>query len=304
LNVRRGIVICAALAVLAVLAKQPERRPKEIAEAALLPRADVMKLLLAGNYSLGADFFFVQMLVVSTLAFTPDEYKLIYPYALLVSDLDPKFVQLYRVAGTLLPANLGNDRWVNTVEADHVLARGLEHFPDDLQLGFLDAFTSAFYLRKYHLGGEKFVRLSKKPGAQPYFGLLGVRLLAEAGDTQKAFRTSLELAELAPDEQLRELLRERSLEVSLEQVLQTIDKGSMRFSKLFGRWPVSLEELVDKGLLQEGLSDPLGGRLFIDSEGVSHSSSKWFRLRFIENRRKKKNEDVLGPQKDFRPLVK
>lgn len=299
----RVLILAVAVGCTVLLSRAPARGGKDAVDAPLLPRPEVLKILLAGNGCLGADYVFLQMLVTGTLAFLPNEYLQMYPYAVLASELDPDFIQVYRIAGTLIPSNLGNDRWVNTHEALDIIGRGLQRFPNDLKLGFLDAFTSAFFRREYKIGGEKFLKLGKVPGAMPYYTLLGLRLLAEAGDTRRAFETSLMLADAAPDEETRQLLRDRAVEVELEGILQRIDKASAQFSAREKRLPQTVAELVASGDLDTLPTDPLGGNLFLDNEGFSHSSAKWFRLRFIEGRRKVRNAQLLGAQKDFKPVI-
>ena len=134
------------LTTLVLLAAPPRKPPRGPHQEPLLPRQELLRLAGRGYLPLIADYFWLQVVQATGRAVVAEEYRDIYPYADLTTDLDPRFGMVYPFAAGALPTNLGRETWVNTEESTRLLRKGLKLFPDDLKMHML----LAYILRAFH----------------------------------------------------------------------------------------------------------------------------------------------------------
>src|SRR5688500_6885582 len=102
-----AIAMAAGLVVVALLSTPPPRRaPRGPHQPPLLPRPELLHALFAAQQMMVADYYWVRTTEATGRAQTPEEYRDIFDYAMLVADLDPKFSYLYVFAGAVIPVNL------------------------------------------------------------------------------------------------------------------------------------------------------------------------------------------------------
>src|SRR5262249_15566109 len=124
----------------AALSRPPAKEKSGEHEAPLLPRKELLHVLGASCQQLVADYFWIQTIQAVGAALSSHEYLDAYYYADLVTDLDPRFLQIYTFTGAALPVNLGRETWVNTAESTRLLEKGHQNAPTDVYLGILLAY--------------------------------------------------------------------------------------------------------------------------------------------------------------------
>lgn len=293
------------LAVISVLTigllAQPPGKKSRDQSAPKLPRPEFLLAVGAGHRELLADVVWLGMLQQIGIAETAAEYRNIYPYGELATELDRHFLEVYRFAGVTLPFNKGREEWVNVEESNAILRKGLVLFPKDYRLKFTLAFNLMQFTRDYKGSAELFSQLADEPGAPEYFRPLATRLFAQGGAFDEALVTAQVLRDNATDDESRKVYERRVLQIQQERVLQAVDAAVKQFQQANGKLPADVSQLVDAGLLPESPKDPLEGRIFVDAEGRARSTSEWYRLQLYDPAEKKAAIRAQGPKADFVP---
>jgi hypothetical protein len=259
----------------------PPRPPLRTEEGPLLPRAQLLRTIGASQLPLITDYYWLQTIQQVGRAVRPYEYRDIYAYADLVTDLDPRFDIVYRFAGVVIPVMVGRERWVNAEESTRIIRKGLQQFPGDYRLRFQLAYNLIFFDRKYREAAELIEALSREPNAPPFLKPLATRLYAQSGDFDSGLALASVLRDSAQDEKTRAFYEQRILQLHQERLLQGIDAAVQRFRKREGRLPADLQELVKAGELKAIPADPLGGTLSLDAKGRARSTAVKHRLEVI-----------------------
>src|SRR4051794_21804690 len=191
------------LPALVLLAPPPRKPPRGPHQEPLLPRQEVLRLTGRGYIEVIADYFWLQLIQATGLALRAEEYRDIYPYADLITDLDPRFGIVYSFAAGTLPANLGRETWVNTQESTQLLRKGLKLFPRDLKMNMLLAYNLSTFHKQYREAAEVLERAAKLPGAPSSLPALATRLYAQAGSVDTGLALARSLADSAEDPETR-----------------------------------------------------------------------------------------------------
>ncbi len=297
----RIVLLCLAACSIALMADKPAK-PLRTKDGPILPRREMLEVLGAAHKPLIADFYWIQAIQQVGRANTDTEYRDVFFYSDLATDLDPKFRFVYEWGAITTPFNLGREQWVNTDLSSRLLVKGLAEFPDDRRFLFQLAYNKMTYDRDYKTAADLLMTLSKFPDTPRYLPQLATRLYAQAGH----FESGLYMAELlrdgAEDDESRAFYEHRIKELLRERVLTQIDDAIEAFQKDRGERPQTVPALVSAGYLKAVPEDPLEGKFFIDRRGRARSTSGLYRLEMYDDAKKKELREELeagGIQSDL-----
>ena len=280
---RPVFVLASALLLLGLSARSPSRSIQQ--ETLALPRPAVLRGIFAGQQHLIADYYWLLTINRVGAATTAEELRKVYPYADLVTDLDPDFEYAYRFAALTLPVQTADGQIANLPEAEKLLRKGLQRFPGNRKLLFQIAFNYMYYEGRYEEAADIFQQLAQDPTAPKWYGALATRLYAAGGDLDTSAYLTQQLLETCIDPELCENYERRLVEIEQERLLRAIDDAVTRFEKARGRRPRDFSELTATGLLTGLPPDPFGGEYYLDDEGRARSTATKHRLEFIRDAR-------------------
>jgi hypothetical protein len=269
--------LCGLIALF-LLATPPRKPPRGPHQEVLLPRQDVLRLIGRGYIQLIADYLWIQLVQTAGRAVTAEEYRDIYPYADLITNLDPHFDMVYRFAAGALPTNIGRETWVNTAESTRLLRKGLRFFPDDLKMNMLLAYNLSTFEKNYQEAAQVTERAARLPGAPAYLPQLATRLYAQAGEVDAGLALAQSLLDSAEDEPTRQLFEQRIRDLEMEAELRRVDAAIADFRETFGVPPPDVDTLSWLGFLPVPPHDPQGGGFFIGHDGRAYSRTQQRRL--------------------------
>jgi len=273
-----SLVLALSLALCAVLASPPQRPTRRGHIPPLLPRLEVVRAVGAPIHHLVTDYFWIQTIQAVGKASNRGEYRDIYDYADLVTELDPKFRQVYVFAGVSIPFTRRDGKWFNTEESTRLLEKGLRNFPDHVQLRITLAYNLSTFHHQYERAATIIEEASRLPDAPEYLAGLATRLHAQSGNFDAGLELARSLAQSSPEPETRELFERRVLELELERELKRVDAAVQTYQQREGRLPSGLQALVEAGDLPRIPDDPLGGVIQLDPEGRGHSTAQEKRL--------------------------
>jgi hypothetical protein len=273
-----SLVLLVSLTLCAVFAAPPRRPSRQEHLPPLLPRLEVVRVVGAPVHHLVTDYFWIQTIQAVGKAQTRHEYRDIYDYANLVTELDPKFRQVYVFAGVSIPFYAQGGKWFNTEESTRLLEKGLRHFPDLVPLRIHLAYNLSTFHQQYERAARVLEEAAKLPDAPEYLPGLATRLHAQAGNFDAGLELARSLAESSEEPETREFFEHRVRELELERELARVDAAVRAYQQREGRLPPGLQALVDAGDLPRIPEDPLGGVIQLNVEGRGVSTAQQKRL--------------------------
>jgi hypothetical protein len=185
-----------------------------------------------------------------------------------VTDLDPSAEHVYRFCGVILP-------W----EADlaqagiSLLEKGVRNVPASWYLRYVLGFSHYFFENDLAAASRVLEQAMRIPDAPAMIGRLAALVHAAEYGTASALDFLAELDRSNPDEQLRQVIRERMRELTFTARIDQLNAAVRAFRARFGRPPVALVELVASGIVKRLPLDPFGGEYVLDPvSGEVHNS--------------------------------
>ena len=179
--------------------------------------------------------------------------KLLAPLLDTATTLDPAFIEPYEYAAIVLPA-------VNVEEAIRITKKGIAANPNAWRL--YQHLGYVYWQRHdYQKSAEVYSEGGKVPGAPRWMAEMGARMLAEGGSMQAARQMYQHLYDESQDEQVKQVLRRRLLQVDSFEQREFIRRVLSEYSSRTGRCPASWKDLTailqSRFRLEAGTAAPL-----------------------------------------------
>jgi hypothetical protein len=175
------------------------------------------------------------------------------------TDLDPYFFDPYYYANAYLPWDAGK-----AAEANRILEKGSRYRDWDWMLPFYIGFNDFFFLGNDLDASTYLMEASRRPGGDPMLASLAARLAARGNRTETALYFLEEIAKRTEDRGMKKHYETR---MQALRSLLFLDNSVSRFKKTFGRMPASLDELVNRNIIDQIPPDPYGGTYYITQDG-------------------------------------
>ncbi|MDX1776530.1 MAG: hypothetical protein R3297_08100 [Desulfobulbales bacterium] len=229
----------------------------------LLPTREMVGLLSFDHRGAAADYLFTQVAIHSgSLMWKPLEIQFDSAWAYgmmdLVTDLDPRYREAYLMSGMGLIHNFSDAEL-----ALPILEKGIKANPDSWELPYWYGYDQYFYLDNSEAASKYFMMAARKPGApKANWGLL-VNVSRESGHYENAYWALKVMYESAKSDKVKTIYAKKL--VQLQNVF-LIQKAADTYYRDKGFHPLTLEDFVAKGLMDEIPEDPMGKGYFWDAE--------------------------------------
>lgn len=155
--------------------------------------------------------------------------------------------------------------------ANALLDYGMKYRTWDWYLPFFAGFNSAYFLKDYAKAAEYYKRAGELSGQDLHKSLAG-RYMQESGQTDLAI---VYLTAMEKGEKNQALKKNYQVRLSAFHEVRRIEAARDRFKVEHGGLPVSVEQLVQLGLLAPAPVDPYGGRFYLEPSGKVATTSKF-----------------------------
>ena len=155
--------------------------------------------------------------------------------------------------------------------ANELLEYGMKYRTWDWQLPFFAAFNSAFFLKDYVKASE-YYKLSGELSGEPLHKSLAGRYMQESGRTDLAiaYLTAMERGEKNPT-----MKKVYQVRLKAFREVRKIEVARDRFLYLGNALPISIDMLINSGLLAAPPVDPYGGKFYVEPDGKVATTSKF-----------------------------
>ncbi len=177
--------------------------------------------------------------------------KLLAPLIDTATTLDPQFMEPYQYAAVVLPD-------IDREQAIRITTKGIAANPSAWRLyqhlGYI-----YWQQKDFQAAGEAYDQGSKLPGAPPWMLAMKAKMAAEGGSRELAREIYERMYEQAGDSQVKEMARQRLLQVDSLDQREALRKALSAYKLRIGRCPSSWREI-----------EPVLGalRLNLDSDGA------------------------------------
>ncbi len=235
--------------------------------------ADQLKYLPSGTFLKGAalsyDSLLADLLWIKAVTYFGEQYAAGGDYGWLyhildtATTLDPFFEDIYEFGGIVLAGEVGD-----VAKSTLLLKKGMEnvprHHPRYWYLPFFLGFNAWYYNNDFKAGARYLEIASRFPGTPSYLPLLVARMYADASSAELALPFLDEMIKRAKTPKRRAELEQRRREVIVNRDLDFLDHAVEVYRKRFGVFPITLEELVAKGIIAKIPEEPFGGKYLYD----------------------------------------
>lgn len=250
-------------------------RSKPFAEKlGYIPQPAVLKAVAGDQKVLLADLlvmkslFYFGSLIETTPAelILPTDYASIYQTIDAAVKLDPYNMDAYYFAQAALSWHPERVK-----QANALLEYGMRFRDWDYQFPFYLGFNYAYFLHDYPNAAKYYAKAAEISG-DPLLANLAGRYLYESRQTELALTYMQAMEKSAKNETIRKTFQVR---IRALQEVQKIETALARYQADFGDIPVTIDDLLHHGYLQEVPVDPYGGKFFINDAGRVRSTSKF-----------------------------
>jgi len=281
-HIRAVLLALVAVPVLFVMCAAQQVRID--AETRSMNQGDEELLLRSGwlvrNLSLGyepllADIYWTRVVqYYGTRARKPGAtYESLWPLLDITTTLDPKLMIAYRFGAVFLSERppVGPGRADLAVD---LVKRGIAENPDEWRLYQDLGFLYSIRLKDYQKASDAYLEGSKNPHAQIWMKVMAARV-AESGNALETSRLIwMEVYANTKDELIRRRATQQIRALDAAIGLKKLNESSEDYWRKYGRFPTSMQELRDAGLVGGALQDPEGYAYVMGPNGVPQLNPK------------------------------
>jgi hypothetical protein len=200
-------------------------------------------------------------------------YESLWPLLDITTTLDPKLMIAYRFGAVFLSEQppVGPGRADLAVD---LVKRGITENPDEWRLYQDLGFLYSIHLKDYQKAADAYLEGSKNPHAQVWMKVMAARV-AEAGNALETSKLIwIEVYSNSKDELVRRRATQHIHALDAALGLKRLNQSSEDYWRKFGRFPTSMQELRDAGLVGGALQDPEGFPYVMGPNGVPQLNPK------------------------------
>ncbi len=241
----------------------------------LLRSGALLKKLSLGYEPLLADVYWTRVVQYYGLRVRKQgaKFEQLWPLLDITTTLDPKLMIAYRFGAVFLSERPP----VGPGEADlavELVKRGIAENPDEWRLYQDLGFLYSIRMKDYKKASEAYLEGSKNPKAQIWMKVMAARV-AEAGSELETSRMIWEgVYSSTNDQQVRRTAAQHIDSLDAALGLKRLNESSEDYWRKFGRFPTSMQQLRDAGLVSGTLQDPAGYPYVMGPNGVPQLDPK------------------------------
>lgn len=261
------LLFCAiALLQQSIDAKTRAIQPNE--DELILRSGEAAKKLSFGYDSLLADIYWTRVVqYYGGRIGTPDaNVNLLWPLLDVTTTLDPHLIPAYRFGAIFLsePGHAGAGRPDLAIE---LVKRGIATNPSEWRLGTDLGFLYYWRVKDYANAAAAYLQASKNPEAPVWVKYMAARIAQKGGSLETSRIIWSELYESTKDPNIRKNAERQMQSLTAQEDEEHLNQLAEEYRKRFGRYPVSLQDLISAQLLNGTPVDPAGVPYVLGSDG-------------------------------------
>ena len=241
----------------------------EASRIEVVPLPATMKVLSFGFDSLTADIYWLKEIqYIGKHLETDKRYTDLYPMTEFITEMDPHFIAPYYISAFILSSD---ER--NPLQAQKLLDKGIKNNPKDYILMSQAGFITYYYMKNSLLAADYYEMAGKAPNAPvEYYKKLVESLRGKGLDKVTEIAMLDDAYNKAKDPITKKQIGYRITLYVITANLDDINRAIYEYNKKYGKYPATLQELVDKRYLRLIPQDPRGFDYRYDSvNGIAYT---------------------------------
>jgi tetratricopeptide (TPR) repeat protein len=198
-------------------------------------------------------------------------------------NIPPDYFSIYKTVETAVkldPYNLDGYYFVQAViawdakrikESNALLEYGVKYRTWDYQLPFFLGFNYGYFLKDYPNAAKYYQRAAELSG-EPLLSNIAGRYMYESGRTDAALAYLGAMEKGARSDAIRKSFQVR---MAAFREVRRVEAAITQYRSQYGVVPRTIDELRQRGCLDEPPVDPYGGKFYIDDKGQVRTTSKF-----------------------------
>lgn len=225
-----------------------------------IPSGKYLKYATFGYSSFVADLIYIWAIQYYSDYAIADRFDYLDHIFSIIAELDPSYTDPYEI-GSLIAMYEAKDLDL----AFKILDRGIEKNPGQWLLLFEAGHMAQIYKKDYLLAKDYYRKAMDIPGAPAITKRLYANAAFMTTDFKTSWETWLEVYNTAEDEEVRRIASNHLYRVKAAVDIRALEAARDGFKEKYGRYPLSLEQLVKAGFLHELPRDFDGQEYLYDS---------------------------------------
>lgn len=189
----------------------------------------------------------------------------------LITHLDPVFLDPYVLAETTLPWDAGM-----VDETNDLLAIAVDARPFDFRPSFFLWFNYYYFLKDIAAATPHLKKAAQKTNAPGFFKTLTARMSLYTGDIMGGILFLENMLQGSINEQTRKIITTR---LEALKKIAYLEHKLAAYQTRFNRRAITLDDLVQSGIVQTIPADPYGGTFYIMENGRVYTTSELTRVK-------------------------
>jgi hypothetical protein len=261
------LLVCVVMLQVRIDAQQTSLGEKR--DELLIQSGPLLKKLSLGYDALLADIYWTRAVQYygAKLPTSDRNYSLLFPMLDVATTLDPNLIVAYHFGAFFLSEKQGSANRPDL--AVQLVKKGVIANPGDWQIASDLGFLYYMRLMDYDKASAAYLATSKIPGAPSLFKILAARIASKGGalDTSRIIWSEVYESTQDPKVKERALVALKGLKAQTDEM--QLDAIAEEYQKRFGRYPQSIRELLDAGMIAGNPVDPDGFPYVMGTDGKS-----------------------------------
>ncbi len=229
-------------------------------EILYLPSGQALKFLSAGYHNAFADFFWFTTINYFGKHFHSDKsYKWLAHRCGLIQELDPHYEYVPEFCALILSFEAHD-----SASARIILRRAAAANPDNWRFYYLIGMNYLMFDKDAKAARDYFIKSAKMPNSLPFVARLAARQSANLNQPELALEFLSDMIKNARSAEQRQALVTHYLRTLSEIRISALEKYKLIYEQRFNRILVDIRQLLEVGLPQQYLVDPVGAGYYVD----------------------------------------
>jgi hypothetical protein len=246
------------------------RTAKQERDELLLSSPSALRKISLGYDSLLADVYWTRAVQYygSRVGTDHPNFDLLWPLLNITTTLDPKLVIAYHFGAVFLSETDRGGAGRPDL-AIKLVKRGIAANPNRWVLGADLGFLYYWWMKDYPDSAAAYLEAGKRPEAPLWLKIMAARVAQKGGSLETSRMIWTQLYESTQNPTVRKRAAEMLRGLKAQQDEMDLDESAGEYQKRFGRFPASMAELRDAGLVRGIPTDPDGYPYAFGPDGKS-----------------------------------
>lgn len=237
-----------------------------------LPSGKILKILSFGNQNFLADMIFIWSIQFYSTYHFKNRFEFVEDIFNIITDLDTQHKVAYYIGSIIMTLEAKEFN-----KAIKLLQKGSKNMKNEWVFDYESAYIALKFLKDYQLAEKFYFKASKNPDAPSIIRRMGAHMVYMRDNLSYAYNLWMGIFRNAENTLEQNVAKNHLYQIKFEMDKRFLEQQINSFQTLYGRFPEDLEELKDRGMIENVYQDFDGNDYIYDSNTGTITAKKIFR---------------------------